>query len=86
MSKKIITLSVISVFSAIILLWLLYPPTINVSDEVSSSDEEIEKGKYDVTYVVADNNLPRLRVEEGNRGHGEFCPDVRRYVDRFPPQ
>ncbi len=49
MSKKIVTLSVISVFSAIILLWLLYPPTINVSDEVSSSDEEIEKGKYLVT-------------------------------------
>ena len=49
MSKKIVTLSVISVFSAIILLWLFYPPTINVSDEVSSSDEEIEKGKYLVT-------------------------------------
>lgn len=49
MSKKIVTLSVISVFSAIILLWLFYPPIINVSDEVSSSDEEIEKGKYLVT-------------------------------------
>ena len=49
MSKRIVTLSVISVFSAIILLWLFYPPTINVSDEVSSSDEEIEKGKYLVT-------------------------------------
>ena len=49
MSKKFVTFSVISVFSAIILLWLFYPPTINVSDEVSSSDEEIEKGKYLVT-------------------------------------
>ena len=49
MSKKIVTLSVISVFSAILLLWLFYPPKINVSDEVSSSDEEIEKGKYLVT-------------------------------------
>jgi len=49
MSKKIVTLSVISVFSAIILLWLFYPPIINASDEVSSSDEEIEKGKYLVT-------------------------------------
>ena len=25
---------------------VILPPTINVSDEVSSSDEEIEKGKY----------------------------------------
>ena len=49
MSKKIVTLTVISVFSVIILLWLFYLPTINVSDEVSSSDEEIEKGKYLVT-------------------------------------
>ena len=49
MSKKIVTLSVFSVFPVIILLWLFYPPTINVSDEVSSSDEEIEKGKYLVT-------------------------------------
>ena len=49
MSKKIVTLSVISVFSAIILLWLFYLPIINMSDEVSSSDEEIEKGKYLVT-------------------------------------
>ena len=49
MSKKIVTLSVLSVFSVIVLLWLFYPPTINVSDEVSSSDEEIEKGKYLVT-------------------------------------
>ena len=49
MSKKIVTLSVISLFSVIVLLWLFYPPTINVSDEVSSSDEEIEKGKYLVT-------------------------------------
>ena len=65
---------------------VILSPIINVFDEVSSSDEEIGKGKYLVTYVVADNNLPRLRVEEGNRGHGEFCPDVRRYVDRFPPQ
>ena len=49
MSKKIVTLSVLSLFSVIVLLWLFYPPTINVSDEVSSSDEEIEKGKYLVT-------------------------------------
>ena len=49
MSKKIVTLSVFSVFSVIVLLWLFYPPTIYVSDEVSSSDEEIEKGKYLVT-------------------------------------
>ena len=49
MSKKIVTLSVLSVCSVIVLLWLFYPPTINVSDEVSSSDEEIEKGKYLVT-------------------------------------
>ena len=28
---------------------VILPPTINVSDEVSSSDEEIEKGKYLVT-------------------------------------
>ena len=49
MSKRIVTLSVLSVFSVIVLLWLFYPPTINVSDEVSSSDEEIEKGKYLVT-------------------------------------
>jgi len=49
MSKKIVTLSVLSLFSVIVLLWLFYPPTINVSDEVSNSDEEIEKGKYLVT-------------------------------------
>ena len=49
MSKRIVTLSVLSLFSVIVLLWLFYPPTINVSDEVSSSDEEIEKGKYLVT-------------------------------------
>jgi len=49
MSKKIVTLSVFSVFSVIVLLWLFYPPTISVSDEVSSSHEEIEKGKYLVT-------------------------------------
>ena len=49
MSKKIVTLSVFSVFSVIVLLWLFSPPTISVSDEVSSSDEEIEKGKYLVT-------------------------------------
>ena len=49
MSKKIVNLSVFSVFSVIAFLWLFYPPTINVSDEVSSSDEEIEKGKYLVT-------------------------------------
>ena len=49
MSKKIVNLSVFSVFSVIAFLWLFYPPTINVSDEVPSSDEEIEKGKYLVT-------------------------------------
>ena len=49
MSKKIVTLSVFSVFSVIMLLWLFYPPTITVSDEVSSSDEEVKKGEYLVT-------------------------------------
>ena len=49
MSKKIVTLSVFSVFSVIVLLWLFYPPAISLPDEVSSSDEEIEKGKYLVT-------------------------------------
>ena len=49
MSKKIVTFSVFSVFSVMMLLWLFYPPTIAVSDEVSSSDEEVERGEYLVT-------------------------------------
>ena len=46
MSKKIVTLSVFSVFSVIVLLWLFYPPAISLHDEVSSSDEEVKKGEY----------------------------------------
>ena len=44
MSKKIVTLTVLSVFSVIV-LWLFYPPTINVSDDVSwsSQTKKLEK-------------------------------------------
>ena len=46
MSKKVITLTIFSVLSFIIILWLFSPPTITVSDEVSSSDKAVEKGEY----------------------------------------
>ena len=46
MSKKIVTLSVFSVFSVIIRLSLFYPLQLPCLMKFSISNEEIEKGKY----------------------------------------
>ena len=46
MSKKAVTLTIFSIVSAIMLLWLFLPPTIAVSGVVSDSSETVERGEY----------------------------------------